>query len=222
MTPSKNNGKIPLGKPSFPRILEGNKFTMIELITVISIIAVLVTLLLPALNNARRKAQGATCTSNLKTLTMTMFSYQADWGGKYPNSALGNGKGNPAGTTSWLEDFQTRIPSQNGIGEVFRCPLHPQYKSINACWYKYTTKYRWYNGSSTIMKNPSSIIAFIDGEGDTTLPRLVNFDSGSINGYAGNFHSPTAANTGYMDGHVGLERRCSFINENKVFILGGY
>ena len=222
MKNDRKNRKASSGKPLSSMIKRAENFTMIELITVITIILILVSILLPALKNSIKKAQGITCTSNLKTLTMTMFSYQADWGGKYPNRALGNGNGNPSWTTSWLQDFKVRIPSQNGISEIFRCPLHPKYEKTSACWYKYNTTYNWYNGISARMKSPSSVIAFIDGEGDTTNGLLVNFDNSTSNRYAGNFHSPTAANTGYMDGHVGLEYRCTFVNENRISITGGY
>lgn len=63
-------------------------FTLVELLVVIGIIALLISLLLPALAAAKRSARSAVCSSNLRQLATAALAYANDNRGYYPPAHL--------------------------------------------------------------------------------------------------------------------------------------
>src|ERR1700683_1646707 len=65
-------------------------FTLVELLVVIGIIALLISILLPALNKARDAANTIKCGSNLRKIGMPIANYCAEKNGNLPSSYIYN------------------------------------------------------------------------------------------------------------------------------------
>ncbi len=80
----------------------GLNFTLIELLIVISIIAILASMLLPALNRVRKMAQSTDCLSRIKQAGIAITGYINDFRDNYPPSYYGTG-GSEGGSTTWVD-----------------------------------------------------------------------------------------------------------------------
>lgn len=114
------------------------RFSLIELLVTIAVIAILAGLLLPALNAAREKGRGIACMANLKQIGMFLLSYADDndsWSPQAIDTAFQSGSGTI--TQTWQDRlmfyYMPNIPVSNlhhvetkdgkrKIRPIFACP----------------------------------------------------------------------------------------------------
>lgn len=106
-------------------------FTLIELLVVISIIALLIAILLPALGLARESAIDTQCRSNLRSLGVGEMSYVADHKGYFSSNSnwvdsMGINRGYGGGWTPWDEEQITAGSLYDYMSdslESYMCPM---------------------------------------------------------------------------------------------------
>lgn len=109
-------------------------FTLVELLVVIGIIALLISILLPALTKARRQSVTVQCLSNMRQIGQAMIMYAGDYGGMLPGPCTKGQKAyydNSTTRSVYLATFLAHymglpLPSSKTLlNPCFLCPAFP-------------------------------------------------------------------------------------------------
>ena len=155
-------------------------FTLIELLVVISIIALLIALLLPALQLARDEARVAVCGSNMRQLGIAFQSYAIDHDGYLPPHGYATSRGSyhieplemPCPANGPAEEDEVGLRREYPPGGNPHTPLNYGINYISVFSYlwpqesKSTCKRGCFNGSARIEKIDPGVYISADAKSD--------------------------------------------------------
>jgi len=107
-------------------------FTLIELLVVIAIIALLMAILMPALNRAKEQSRTVTCLSNLRQIGVAAQMYADAWNNQIPRGAWSQAP------IPWFVLYLPYLSHQQNMKDyrsvgIYRCPSYPD-KDQTVCY----------------------------------------------------------------------------------------
>jgi prepilin-type N-terminal cleavage/methylation domain-containing protein len=181
-------------------------FTLIELLVVVAIIAILASLLLPALAKAKTKAHGIGCMSNLKQLALSWAMYTTDNNEKVP---MNNGDTGRNYDQTWITGWLT-LDGGDNLGH----PGKNNPDNTNTVYVMNSPLWR-YHQALGIWRDPADTA--LSTEGKQRLPHVRTL---SMNNWLGNY-TPPNTDTPWTPGYKVIHRTSDMTipNPSKTWIL---
>jgi prepilin-type N-terminal cleavage/methylation domain-containing protein/prepilin-type processing-associated H-X9-DG protein len=195
-------------------LLRRQAFTLVELMTVVGIIAVLTGIVVPAIGALRETTVRVRCTSNLRQIGIAFGSYRVmDNAGQLPTRPSGLDQTNPhvLKYKSSAQSVANHMRAMTGSRDVFYCPGNYQERTASEWWpfasgtiavtYQFPF---WLKPSCWLISRPdynrpaSDAVVAADYLGSTTGPTLPL----AWNHKLGRDGSPQGMNLLFGDGHV--------------------
>ena len=164
-------------------------FTLVELLVVISVIALLMGILAPVLNKARMGAWRTVCASNLRNIALALRMYLDESGNIMPPAAQLPSLEDPNDPDSKPPIAQFLLPHLSSQAKIFKCPGDNVYFLTEGSSYEY---------NSRLGGKPVSQTFLAETYGERNVHVMYDYEP-----FHGKPGKPGAKNYLYADGHVG-------------------